>query len=319
MILIIDNYDSFTYNIYQYLIRLGNDVQVRRNDQCTLKDIKEMSPSSIVLSPGPGRPEDAGICLQVLDKFKEVIPILGVCLGHQCIGHYFGAKIINAKNICHGKIDVMLNNGQGVFSGLPDEIRATRYHSLVIDQRTLPDELEITARTSDGEIMGIRHKQLDIEGVQFHPESIGSEHGMELLKNFVTPSPTLPLKEKGVVPKIHGAVRKGKVYESLHPSAIKMRKKGTLAEDKLWEELRGKKLGVKFRRQHIIDSFIVDFYCVEKALVVEVDGEIHLSQVEKDSERDSVLVGLGCRVIRFSNEQVLQDVDRVLDIIKENL
>ncbi|MEI7941584.1 MAG: aminodeoxychorismate/anthranilate synthase component II [Candidatus Riflemargulisbacteria bacterium] len=188
MILIVDNYDSFTYNIAQYFLRLGCEVLVKRNDEITIADIRQLDPSHIVLSPGPGRPEDAGICLEVLKEFKGEKPILGICLGHQAIGQFFGAKIVNAKNICHGKIDKMINDGKGVFCGVPSEIKATRYHSLVIDESTISSELEITARTPDNEIMGVRHKVLNIEGVQFHPESIGSEYGMELLGNFISQS-----------------------------------------------------------------------------------------------------------------------------------
>ncbi len=186
MILIVDNYDSFTYNIAQYFLRLGQEVLVKRNDEITINDIRVLNPNHIVLSPGPGRPEDAGILIEVIKEFKGVKSILGICLGHQAIGHFFGANIIKAKQVCHGKIDMMINDGKGVFSGLPSEIKATRYHSLVIEEATLSPELEITARTPDNEIMGVRHKSLDIEGVQFHPESIGSEYGMEILNNFIT-------------------------------------------------------------------------------------------------------------------------------------
>jgi anthranilate synthase/aminodeoxychorismate synthase-like glutamine amidotransferase len=185
MILLIDNYDSFTYNIAQYILRLNQKVEVIRNNKITIDEIKTLNPTHLILSPGPGRPEEAGICLDVIDKFKGITPILGICLGHQAIGQYFGANIIKAKNICHGKIDEIKNNGKGVFKDLPKTFKATRYHSLVIEESSLCSCLEITARTPDHEIMGIRNKKLHIEGVQFHPESIGSEYGMELLANFL--------------------------------------------------------------------------------------------------------------------------------------
>ena len=190
MILMIDNYDSFTYNLVQYLGELGADVVVERNDQITLKEIEELAPERIMLSPGPCTPAEAGISLDVIKHFQGKLPIFGVCLGHQSIGQAFGGDIVRASQIMHGKTSAMHHNGIGVFKDLPIPFEATRYHSLVIDQNTLPDCLEITAwtETKQGEIdeiMGVRHKTLAIEGVQFHPESILSEHGHELLKNFL--------------------------------------------------------------------------------------------------------------------------------------
>ena len=191
MILMLDNYDSFTYNLVQYLGELGADVEVHRNDQITVDDIKAMAPERIMLSPGPGTPSGAGICLETIEAFAGKIPIFGVCLGHQAIGQAFGGNIIRAKQIMHGKTSLMHHTNKGVFKGLNNPYTATRYHSLVIEAATLPDCLEVTAWTEneDGsmdEIMGIRHKTLNIEGVQFHPESILSEHGHDMLKNFLT-------------------------------------------------------------------------------------------------------------------------------------
>jgi anthranilate synthase component 2 len=182
----IDNYDSFTYNIVQYLSELGQDVHVFRNDQISIDEIKKLKPKYIVVSPGPCTPNEAGISLDVINAFKGAIPILGVCLGHQAIGQAFGGKVIHAKKIMHGKTSLILHNNQGVFRDLKNPFTATRYHSLVVEKETLPDDLEITAWTEDDdEIMGIRHKKFAIEGVQFHPESILSEHGHDLLKNFL--------------------------------------------------------------------------------------------------------------------------------------
>tara|TARA_R110001592_G_scaffold362471_1_gene676366 strand:+ start:7107 stop:7685 length:579 start_codon:yes stop_codon:yes gene_type:complete len=190
MLLMIDNYDSFTYNVVQYLGELGADVQVYRNDEITVAEIKKLAPSKIVISPGPCTPTEAGISLAVIEHFKGKIPILGVCLGHQSIGQAFGGKIIRAGQVMHGKTSPVFHNNSGVFKGLSNPFIATRYHSLVIDRAHIPDCLEITAWTEnpDGsieEIMGVRHKTLDIEGVQFHPESILSEHGHDLLRNFL--------------------------------------------------------------------------------------------------------------------------------------
>ena len=186
MILLIDNYDSFTYNLYQYLGQLGESVEVHRNDQISLGEIAQMNPDHIILSPGPCRPIEAGICLSVIQKFYSMIPMLGICLGHQSIGAAFGGVIRKAKMAKHGKIEPVLNDQQGVYVDLPSTFNTVLYHSLVIDEASLPDELEVTARSvSTDEIMGVRHRRFPIEGVQFHPESILSEHGYEILSNFL--------------------------------------------------------------------------------------------------------------------------------------
>lgn len=186
MLLLIDNYDSFTYNLVHYLGELGADVVVRRNDALTVQDAMAMNPSGIVLSPGPCDPDQAGICLALTHAAAETrTPLLGVCLGHQTIGQAFGGHVVRCHEIVHGKMGTMHHSGQGVFAGLPSPFLATRYHSLVVDRATLPDSLEVTAWLEDGTIMGLRHKTLPIEGVQFHPESIASEHGHALLRNFL--------------------------------------------------------------------------------------------------------------------------------------
>ena len=185
MLLMIDNYDSFTYNLVQYLAEIGQEVEVIRNDKISIKEIKKLNPQYIVISPGPCTPNEAGISLDLIESFKGKIPILGVCLGHQSIGQAFGGKIIHAQTIMHGKTSKISHNDLGVFSGIKNPFIATRYHSLVIDRKSLPDCFDITAWTDDNEIMGIKHKELAIEGVQFHPESILSEHGHDLLKNFL--------------------------------------------------------------------------------------------------------------------------------------
>lgn len=189
MILMIDNYDSFTYNIVQYLLELGAEVEVRRNDEITIAEIEAMAPEKIVISPGPCTPNEAGISLEVVDHFAGKTPILGICLGHQSIGQSFGGTISRAGNVMHGKTSAIHHNGEGVFAGLKQPFEATRYHSLVVDKATLPSTLEVTAWTEkDGEvdeIMGLRHRELGIEGVQFHPESILTEHGYDLLNNFL--------------------------------------------------------------------------------------------------------------------------------------
>ncbi len=185
MLLMIDNYDSFTYNLVQYLGELGEDVVVKRNDEITVSEIEKMAPQRIVISPGPCTPSEAGVSVATIEKFAGKIPLLGVCLGHQSIGQAFGGKIVHAKTLMHGKTSQVTHNNTGVFAGLPSPYRATRYHSLVIERESCPDCLEITAWTDDGEIMGVRHKTLPIEGVQFHPESIMTEHGHALLKNFL--------------------------------------------------------------------------------------------------------------------------------------
>lgn len=185
MILMIDNYDSFTYNLVQYLQMLNQELVVRRNDSITIDEIKAMKPDIIVISPGPCSPKEAGISLQVVEACKGDIPILGICLGHQTIGQAFGGNTVTAMQPVHGKVQEILHNNQGVFGGLNNPLKVTRYHSLVVDRDTLPDCLEITAETKDGEIMGIRHREYAIEGVQFHPEAILTEQGMELLNNFI--------------------------------------------------------------------------------------------------------------------------------------
>ncbi|MGD7036036.1 anthranilate synthase component II [Methylotuvimicrobium buryatense] len=189
-LVMIDNYDSFTYNLVQYFGELGADVTVVRNDEVTVTDIERLAPDKIVISPGPCTPNEAGVSVEAILRFAGRFPILGVCLGHQSIGHAFGGNIIHAKSIMHGKTSPVYHNDVGVFKGLNNPFTATRYHSLVIDQATLPECLEITAWTQDEtgnieEIMGVRHKIFDIEGVQFHPESILTEHGHDLLRNFL--------------------------------------------------------------------------------------------------------------------------------------
>lgn len=186
MLLMIDNYDSFTYNLVQYLGELGQEVLVYRNDEIDLAKVAALNPDHIVISPGPCTPNEAGISVPLIKQFAGKIPLLGVCLGHQSIGQAFGGNIIHAKQLMHGKTSLIYHNDVGVFKGLPNPYTATRYHSLVIEKETLPDCLEITAWTEDGEIMGVRHKTLAIEGVQFHPESILTEYGHELLNNFLT-------------------------------------------------------------------------------------------------------------------------------------
>lgn len=185
MILMIDNYDSFTYNLVQYLQVLKQELVIRRNDSVTLADIEELKPDIIVISPGPCSPDQAGISLAAVDSFKGKIPILGICLGHQTIGQAFGARVVKAIEPVHGKVHEILHNNKGVFTGLNKPLRVTRYHSLVLDKETMPDCLEITAETKAGEIMGIRHREYAIEGVQFHPEAILTEQGLELLDNFL--------------------------------------------------------------------------------------------------------------------------------------
>ena len=193
MLLMIDNYDSFTFNVVQYLMELGEDVSVWRNDEISVDAIIEAAPEKIVISPGPCTPNEAGISLEVIERLAGSIPILGICLGHQSIGQAFGGDIIRAPKVMHGKLSAIHHSGVGVFEGLPSPYQATRYHSLVIDPNTLPESLEVTAWTEDesGEleaIMGVRHRSLFVEGVQFHPESILSEHGHALLKNFLARS-----------------------------------------------------------------------------------------------------------------------------------
>ncbi|MEW6613573.1 MAG: anthranilate synthase component II [Pseudomonadota bacterium] len=185
MLLMIDNYDSFTYNLVQYFGELGAEVAVYRNDKITLEAIEEMAPERIVISPGPCTPNEAGISLDVIRHFGGRLPLLGVCLGHQAIGQAFGGRVVHAQQVMHGKVSDIFHTGEGVFRHLPDPFEATRYHSLVVERETLPDCLEITAWTEEGEIMGLRHRSLSIEGVQFHPESIMTRHGKALLNNFL--------------------------------------------------------------------------------------------------------------------------------------
>jgi anthranilate synthase component II len=186
MLLMIDNYDSFTYNLVQYFGELGEDVRTFRNDEITLAEIAALKPDRICISPGPCTPNEAGVSVLVLKEFAGKLPILGVCLGHQGIGAAFGGKVVRAKQVMHGKTSVIHHTGVGVFKDLPNPYTVIRYHSLAIERESLPDCLEVTAWTDDGEIMGVRHKAFQIEGVQFHPESILSEHGHALLKNFLT-------------------------------------------------------------------------------------------------------------------------------------
>ena len=185
MLLMIDNYDSFTYNIVQYFGELGEDVRVYRNDEITIEQIEALNPDRICISPGPKAPAQAGISVEVLKHFAGKKPILGVCLGHQAIGEAFGGKVIRAKQVMHGKTSLIAHTGVGVFKDIPSPFTVIRYHSLAIERASLPSCLEVTAWTDDGEIMGVRHREYDIEGVQFHPESILSEHGHALLKNFL--------------------------------------------------------------------------------------------------------------------------------------
>jgi len=185
MILLIDNYDSFTYNLYQYLSEPGAEVRVTRNDKITLKEIEKMKPERIVISPGPGRPEDAGISNEVILRFGEKIPILGVCLGHQCIGQVYGAAVGHAGEIKHGKTSLIYHDGKGVFKGINSPFAAVRYHSLAVKPAGLPECLEVSARTENDIIMGIRHRRFKVEGVQFHPESIMTKEGKAILRNFL--------------------------------------------------------------------------------------------------------------------------------------
>ncbi|MCT1421878.1 aminodeoxychorismate synthase component 2 [Klebsiella aerogenes] len=185
MILLIDNYDSFTWNLYQYFCELGAEVLVKRNDELTLAEIASLAPEKIVISPGPCTPDESGISLDVIRRYAGKTPLLGVCLGHQAIAQVFGAAIVRAAQVMHGKTSLIEHNGEGVFKGLNNPLTVTRYHSLVIDPLTLPADFIVTARSASGEIMGIRHRQWDLEGVQFHPESILSEQGHQLLENFL--------------------------------------------------------------------------------------------------------------------------------------
>jgi len=184
-ILMIDNYDSFTFNLVQYLGILGENIKVRRNDKVSLDEIKKMAPSRIVISPGPGRPVDAGMSKDIIRHFYKEIPILGVCLGHQCIGEVFGAEIINSGVVIHGKTSKIYHDGKSIFTGVENPFEAARYHSLILKKDTIPSSLEVTARTEDGIIMGVRHKNYKLEGIQFHPESFLTPVGLKILKNFI--------------------------------------------------------------------------------------------------------------------------------------
>jgi len=185
MLLMIDNYDSFTYNIVQYFGELGQEVRVFRNDAISLAEIAELDPEYLVISPGPGTPAQAGISLAAIGEFAGKIPLLGVCLGHQAIGEAFGGRVVHAKRLMHGKVSAIHHRDVGLFRGIPEPVSCTRYHSLAVDRESLPDTLQITAWTDDGEIMGLRHQRLAVEGVQFHPESILTEHGHDMLANFL--------------------------------------------------------------------------------------------------------------------------------------
>ena len=184
-VLVIDNYDSFVYNLVQYLGELGAEPEVYRHDEITVDQVAAAAPEAILISPGPGRPEDAGVSNQVIERLGGRIPILGVCLGHQCIGQVYGGKVVRAPSILHGKTSLVHHCGEGVLAGLPDPFEATRYHSLVVDRETVPDVLEVTAETDDGVVMALRHRHLPVEGVQFHPESVLTPAGKQLLTNFL--------------------------------------------------------------------------------------------------------------------------------------
>ena len=186
MILVLDNYDSFTYNLVQYFGELGAELVVRRNDRTTIEEVEQLHPEKICISPGPGTPDEAGISNELIRHFGPRIPVLGVCLGHQCIGQVYGGEVVGADRLMHGKTSPILHEGDGVFQGLPIPFEATRYHSLIVRRETLPDELEIVAETSEREIMGLRHRQYPVHGVQFHPESIMTSEGKKLLANFLS-------------------------------------------------------------------------------------------------------------------------------------
>jgi anthranilate synthase/aminodeoxychorismate synthase-like glutamine amidotransferase len=186
MILLLDNYDSFTYNLAQYLGQMGQELEVRRNDQITLDEIEDLTPDRIVISPGPRTPKEAGISIPLVEHFAGKIPILGVCLGHQAIGAAFGARVIRARKPMHGKTSEIHHDGKTIFRGLPQDFQATRYHSLIVERKSLPRTLEISAETADGTIMGLRHRKLRVEGVQFHPESVLTGSGFRILENFLS-------------------------------------------------------------------------------------------------------------------------------------
>lgn len=186
MILVIDNYDSFTYNLVQYLGELGASVEVRRNDEIAVREVAEMQPEAVLLSPGPGTPDDAGVTLEVIAAYAGKIPMLGVCLGHQSIAQAFGANVVRAERLMHGRTSPVQHSGGGVFAGLPQSFTATRYHSLIVERRSIGPEFELTAWTAEGEVMGLRHKHMALEGVQFHPESFLTEHGHQMMQNFLS-------------------------------------------------------------------------------------------------------------------------------------
>ncbi len=186
MILMIDNYDSFTYNLYQYFGTFTEDIQVVRNDKITIEEIKKLQPERIVLSPGPKSPKEAGICMEVVKEFYDKIPILGICLGHQCIGEALGGTVSYAKSLCHGKQSMITHTGDGIFTGIDTPIAVARYHSLAVQKDDLPECLQVTATTEDGEIMAMRHREYPVVGLQFHPESIYTEHGKRMIENFIT-------------------------------------------------------------------------------------------------------------------------------------
>ncbi|MCX6947719.1 MAG: aminodeoxychorismate/anthranilate synthase component II [Verrucomicrobia bacterium] len=186
MLLVIDNYDSFTYNLVQYFGELGADPQVRRNDAITPEEVEKLKPKKIVISPGPGRPQDAGISMELIRRLGSRIPLLGVCLGHQCIGEVYGGKVVRAGRLMHGKTSPIQHDGKGVFAKLPNPFEATRYHSLIVEKESVPSCLQVSAETAEGEIMGLRHKEHPVHGVQFHPESILSKEGKDLLANFLS-------------------------------------------------------------------------------------------------------------------------------------
>lgn len=186
MIIMIDNYDSFTYNLVQFVGELGEELQVYRNDKITIEEIERLSPDYLMISPGPCTPNEAGISMDAIRHFAGKIPILGVCLGHQSIGQVFGGKVIRAQRLMHGKTSEVYHDGKTIFQGIPSPFTAARYHSLIVEEETIPDVLEVTARTAEGEVMAVRHREYPIEGVQFHPESIITQHGKQLLRNFLT-------------------------------------------------------------------------------------------------------------------------------------